>query len=546
MKKATPTPNRFITYTQSSRAKGFILFFAFFFLLSCLDETSLAGFKKDVPRFEVKFKEFNIPTYTVQADSIRSKNSFVSPASDRLLCGFASDEKFGDISASLFTQFLPATTKINKTGKTDFALTKVTFNLALDYYVYGDTLSGPSSFSLHRITDPNFKLSNNYYTDSEVNFDPSPLATGTYNFEAVRWKRDSIAKYIKNNNDTNLGNDYFDSLSFDLPTTSTFAKTLFDSALSKGIWHKTKITKVDSAINDYRTDSLFLTVFHGLTVKRTGGGRILGFKSMVSGIKRSSRVTMYYSYSEGGVSRVGIFYYFIGTNNPDFSGQNSFSKITVDRNASRLAGLPNTINTNYSNFSSNDNYSYLQSGTGVYAKLDLTAVRNYFDAIGNLAINSAELIIPIEAPSVRPHYGKPSGLLLRTVTNSNRFFVPPLIQLTNAQGKPAVYPDGSPIIGYDPKYGDNYYCISNDGFLDARIDQISILKLAYSKSKEGQYYYRGFLSEYFEYHSRLPSDLSRINYLALVSADFSFGKSLQGMSFKSDQVKLRVYYTQTK
>ena len=188
----------------------------------------------------------------------------------------------------------------------------------------------------------------------------------------------------------------------------------------------------------------------------------------------------------------------------------------------------------------------MQSGTGVYAKLELTAVRDYFDAIENVAINSAELIIPVEAPSVRAHYGKPTGLLLRTVTNSNRFFVPPLIQLTNTQGKPAVNPDGSPVIGYDPKYGGNYYCISNDGFLDAVNDEGSILRLAYTKSKEGQYYYRGFLSEYFEYHSRLPAGLSRVNYLALVPADFSFGKSLHGTSFKNDQVKLRVYYTQTK
>ncbi len=540
MKRATLTPNRFITFTPSWWAKGFVLFIGLIFWGSCLDETSYFGFRKD-PRFQLKYKEFSIPAYTVQADSVRSQNTFVSTGSDRLLCGKVNspiDPNFGSITSTLFTQFLSSPAKINQTGKTGFKVKKLTFSLALDYYVYGDTLDSPSTFTLHQISGAGLNPANEYHTNSNAEYDLNPISTSAYEFKTSRFRLDSLKLYPGYNADGITTNDVYDTLTFDIPFDSELASALFDSAMRKGIysWQKTVSGDDTLAFNDFKTDSVFLTIFKGFAVVPAGGNRVLGFKSLISSLFGSSRLTLYYEYEEGGVSKIGKHYYFL-------QGLTGFSKVEVDRSGTNISGLPSTAI--YSNFNAPDNYCYVQSGTGLYTKLDLTAVRATFDSIENVAINSAELIIPLEPASARPHVRTPGGLFLRTVKNNSRFFVPPQIQRIGADGKPLVDTQGNPVMGPDPQYGGYYYCISNEIYLDALGDDQRILNLAYRMDDDGQYY-RGYLTEFFEYHTRLPETISRVNYLALVPSSSVFGKSLDGVSFKKDQVKLRVYYTQTK
>jgi hypothetical protein len=155
---------------------------------------------------------------------------------------------------------------------------------------------------------------------------------------------------------------------------------------------------------------------------------------------------------------------------------------------------------------------------------------NLYDKI---TFNSAELIIPMESTDVRTHLSAPQALYLRVVKDNNRFFVPPLV--------PALNSSGNPFLQADPLYTNSYFCAPNETYLDALGDDNSILNLQFKKDDNGQYY-RGYLTQFFEYHSRLPSLVPRVNYMALVPAT-SFGKSLNGVSFRNDQIKLRVYYS---
>jgi hypothetical protein len=155
---------------------------------------------------------------------------------------------------------------------------------------------------------------------------------------------------------------------------------------------------------------------------------------------------------------------------------------------------------------------------------------NSYDKV---TINSAELIIPVEPTSTRAHIKSPLGLYLRVVKDNNRFLIPPLI--------PSFGPSGNAELITDPVYENNYYCISNENYLDVISDDRTILNLQF-KTVDNASYYRGYLTQFLEYHSRLPSIVPRINYLALVPANY-FGKSLNGVSFKSDLIKLRIYYS---
>jgi hypothetical protein len=128
------------------------------------------------------------------------------------------------------------------------------------------------------------------------------------------------------------------------------------------------------------------------------------------------------------------------------------------------------------------------------------------------------------------------------MNDNSRLFIPP--QIPQVSG-------GTAFIGPDPAYVGNYYCIPNDGYLDVRSDNNDYRSLTF-KEEAGEQHYRAFISEYFEYSARLPSTISRVNYLGLVpstkknstsSLDVGFGRSLDGISFKNDQIKLRVFYS---
>jgi hypothetical protein len=490
---------------------------------------------------EVKFKEFIIPAVTVQADSINSNNLGASSNNDRLLCGKMEnpgDPRFGKINASIFTKFLPNSGKVSPTGKSFFNITRLTFNVILDNYVYGDTLDSQSAFSLHEVTDNNFSGRNDYFTNSSISYNPSPISTASYFFRTVRFRSDSVKKYQTLNGDTDTGNNVYDSLTFDIPIQSAFARALFDTLKGKGFYSWRKINNKDSlAYNDARTDSAFLKAFKGLAIIPQSGERVLGFTSNVATLKGTTRLTLRYSYVEGGVTKTGIYYYFIQEGS-------RLSQIQSDRSGVALSGLPPSMK--YVDYNPPDNYCYLQSGTGLFTKLDFTAVRDAFKDIEKIAVNSAELIIPVEPGTAQSHFRIPKGLQLRITKDNSRFFAPPQIPIKTSET--------SATMGPDPIYAQSYFCTSNDSYLDVRSDDYDYMSLEYKKDDAGQYYYRGFISEYFQYSTVLPSSVMGVNYLALVPSsrvlvgskttpDVGFGRSLDGVSFKKDQIKLRVFYS---
>ena len=559
MKRATPTPNRFIISTQSWPVKGLILFIGLIFLGSCLDEASLVGNRK-TDRFEVKYQEFKIPAYTVQADSVRS-NVYTfsqSPSEDRLLCGEVDyDPNFGKISSTTFFQFIPTTVKLNQTGKTNIQFLKLTLNLILDYYVYGDTINNTASnFKLFRV-DSDINSTNNYFTNSYHTLGDE-LATGTYNFRS-----DSIRHYLKYNRDTDVTNNIYDSLFFDL-TNTPLADGLYDTALLKGIY--TPVLNADgvtytSKLNVKKTDSSFLKNFKGLAVVPVDGNRVLGFTTLQStSFIATSRLTLYYSYIEDGKSKIGQLYYFL-----DGQGVTStidlarYSSISADRSGTYLAGQPGLptgqLATNvYNNFTAADDFCYLQGGTGLYSKLDFTEVRDFFNQVDLVAINSARLTIDL--PTNKTFLKPPAGMFLRTVQNQNRFYVPPSIQAIGSNGKPIVDGSGNPILVPDPTYAANFYCSGSQSFLDVRSDGETRLSSAPGvlvlSPDNNKISYSGYLTEYLEYHTRLPQDFARLDFLGLVPSHSetgkrndprSFGKFLDGVSFHKDSVKLKVYYS---
>jgi hypothetical protein len=532
LKKATLTPNRFIISTRSWPVKGLALFLILLALGSCEDEIGLIGTNSRTSRFGVYFKEFDIPVTTVQTDSLRS--SIV--IGERLLVGVANDPNFGKVSANLYAQFTPASytsPKIDKTGKTDFKVQSITVNFVLssNYYIYGDTSNTTETFSLHQITDNEFKNTKDYFTNTSVSFDASPLVTTTFSY-----LHDSIIDHRKKNSDSNTANNRYDTISFNLPL--VVGQHLLDTALANGV--KTFNTEKGWTLSPAKTDSVFRIKFPGFALIPSGSNtKILGIKTLLSSFSSSTVITLNYSYVQQG-NTVKAKYYYPCQIGPAFSSHN------VDRTGTALMDINAADPTDkHVDFNVSDDYAYLQSGTGLFARLDFSQVHSYFDAnpdtIINVAINAAELVIDLEPKVVRQHISMPSALLLRAVGSTNGFFRVPQIEVVE---------NSLTYVINDPQYAANYFCINNGLYLDGRADnnsgtaeqlRIPLTKETVSRSA----YYSIYMSDFMQYFLRVPSSFRKLYSVALLPADAGYGKSFEGLSFKKDKVKLRIYYTKT-
>lgn len=515
MKRVTRTPNRFTISIQSLPAKGLVLFCVLLVLGSCQDDFSTIGFKKPISRFKVYYHEFDIPITTVQSDSIRSGLN----ESTRTLVGNASDLNFGNVTTQVNAQFSPTllyAPKIDLTNKTDFQLKSLTINFLLDYYVYGDTTDATLKFSLHKIKPAaNFSKYLTYYNFSRLEeYETNPYVSTEYAYH-----QDSIVERRKLLYDKTTGNEKSDTIKFNLPIDDGYAKLLLDTAKAKGVysWNETT-SKWEFDI--LKTDSVFNLVFPGFVLKaNTENNRVLGLRSTVS------VMTLKYTYVKDGAIVNGVFYYALRSP--------TFSEVSYDRSTTVLSGLNQT--NAYSDFNASDDYAYLQSGTGIYAKADFSVVRNYFDAspdtILNSVFNSAELMVDVEPDANRHHLNPPSGLYLRVLTQNNKFFRVPFITSSGL---------------YDYRYSSAYYCTSNTEYLDVLTENASSGPVALLYSKQAgtnRQLYSAYVTEFFESFMRPVNGFSSIRYLALLPVDAPFGTSFHGLSFKKDKVKLRVYYT---
>jgi hypothetical protein len=103
--------------------------------------------------------------------------------------------------------------------------------------------------------------------------------------------------------------------------------------------------------------------------------------------------------------------------------------------------------------------------------------------------------------------------------------------------------DGLLIERIDAQFQLTYHAELGENFTAyARGDDNSGLRIPFTETTDGTFY-RAFLTEYFQYQLNLPIIYPPFKNIALYPSDAPYGKSLNGISFPSNQVKLRVYYS---
>ena len=461
------------------------------FFFSCEDEASVLGFKNQNQKFDASYIEIPIESSVLLLDSQRTSNFVFQNETNRLLIGQYTDDKFGAVAANAYTQFF---TTSGAKLPADVTYDSVTLQLVLDFYNYGSSDAGTSqSISVYEL-DQELLYDNrrNYFNKSEVLVKPTPLGTKTFTVSP-----EEFDGYIEDKSDT--------TILVKVPLDKAFGQRIFDNAL---LYRNVETTE-DST---FKVFSEFTKIFKGLSIKTDNGDKILGLST-------SSAVTIHYHTPTDDSLNMHLSFFSVA----------SFSQIKNDRSSSDLAGL-----TQYAqDFNPTTDLRYIQSGTGVYTKLDFRKFFEFCDTIPNIVINSAQLSL---GSVVDSDLARPSNLVLR------------ILQSDNTLKKVKTLQDTLDISAYNPRFPahpgtltlDNGSYVDSDLAMNVLGDAEPYLK--YSSEKKS---YDGNFALFFQQLSIVRDGVPRYQYFAIYPSTPSMPntKSVNRVIFPKDNIKLKVYYT---
>ncbi len=428
------------------------------------------GFRSNQERFKVVYAEIPIATSVLWMDSLRT--SSLTGELNRMLVGQYSDPDLGKVSASAYTQFRPADPTIIL--DTDAEFDSAVLQFRYDFYSYGTQGQTVQKYSVHEITEE-LEFENEYFFNSDIDIDPTSIGMAEASIDGQTF------------------NSEFDDTDTD-PVIST--RITLDNAFGQRLFNA-----IDPTDTLYTNFLYFKEQFKGIAVLSSEGDKVLG----LSHLDTDTYLRVYY-HSGSTVKAVNFV----------FAAAVTFSKFDADRSATELAGL-NSFFTDYSPASAR----YVQSGTSLVTKLDLTKYYDYIDTIPNIVVNSAELVLGGVDPSVE---FKP----LRLVSMS-------LLDLDNRYNELDTRQDTLDFISFNGllKVAD----LSKQFVSD---DQSKVFSMSYSTFNNS---YSGFPTLFFQQLFTLRQ--KRYPYWAIVSNDPPMGKAVTRTRFSKDDIKLRIYYSRS-
>jgi hypothetical protein len=356
------------------------LFIAVLFLMSCEDDTFLLGFRNQNKKFNVRYQEFTLPSTVVQLDSSITDNLGFGDLY-RLLVGEYVDPRFGTVQAIPFTQVQPSSfTQLDTLAEYD----SITFQIRIDYYAYGPEVAPDEKFTIHEITEDSLSARTRYYNYTSFGYDAAPLAE-------VSLKLASFTEFTRSAQDN-------DTLLFEGRLDDTFGQKVFNNM----IW---------TAEKTFKDMKKFKYNVKGLAFVPSQNNMILGLDINTN----LTKLTLHYhTPTKDSITR---------TLNMAPGNVQSFTNITTNRTGD-LAGMTQS----YEGFAPASGNRYLQNGTPVVTKIDITKFYDFItgsadginDSLTQIIINSAELSMDVEAaPDGMP---PPSILILKAMNSDDVFF----------------------------------------------------------------------------------------------------------------------------
>jgi hypothetical protein len=502
------------------------------FFFSCEDETSLLGYKNPTSKFNLSYIDIPVESSVILLDSVRTSNFNAGNDVNRLLVGNCSDPVMGDVNASFFTQFVP-TSYISSDDSLVFD--SVSVQLRLDYYAYGTAGETYQKIQIHEVTEALNALTTTSVT-SPVGGQQTPQETSYYSqrhyFNKSTAAYDPTPLAVKG---FKVDMETFNESAADATPDTTLVQVKLNNAFGLRLFN---LAKDDSV--SWGTPSTFVTKFFGLAITPDASNdKIVGFNPA----EPFSKLTLHYHILKGNGTNKDTLQ--VNFSMARANVTTSFNKIISDRSGTDLASLTNP----YEEFTATDN-RYIQSGTAIATKLDLSGFVQFADTVTRLAVNSAELLIKnVDDPN---GYAPPQSLIVKILDDNNRFQKPAY------PGRPTEYQNDADdmnlyrgTVNFDRSIStrsnapfDSTYNIVND------IQGFFALTLSDDEKK-----YSGTSTLFFqELFARTKAEgdplftkVALIPYEAPAGNNgpgrHIIGKTINRVAFHKDDIVLRVYYT---
>ncbi len=365
MRRTTTIRSHFTTCIPSWPAKpvALALSWVFLLILSCKDDASLVGFRKD-PRLATRFVEIPLDNSVILREPIITQNISTDDVS-RLLVGKATDPDFGSLEAKAFFNFSPPIQQDLPTAAATFV--SLTLQLKFDYYVFGATDSSDLQLQVHEILEQ-MTPDRIYYSGTQVLYDAPAIGDTTF-----APGPDAIADAWIKNTDNNATNNVFFSIPIRL--SGSIGPNLLDDLINNR-----------NILNDFAE---FSAKYPGLAITMPVGNKILGFTpvySLPTPTTVDSRLILKYVENNTTV-QLDLPIYYTSINNI-FNPVVSFTNLQPNRSGGPLDGL-----IPFQDHNPGDGKMYVQSGTGIMSKFNLKKIYDYFDTVNYAVINSAEMIL---------------------------------------------------------------------------------------------------------------------------------------------------------
>lgn len=467
-KKTTTTLNRFITFTRSWWAKSAFLLSILALFFSCQEDLNYLGFKSNQKRFKVIYAEIPVESSVLWMDSLRTTS--LSGELNRMMFGKYVDPVFGSIETKAFSQFRPgnSATAIPSTAVYD----SVVLQLRYDFYTYGTTGETTQSLAVHEITTA-LDFDTDYFFNSDVSISRFPLGTAEARVNADYFK----TEYEDTNADS--------IVTIKIKLSNAFGNRLFDA--------------VNPEDTLYSNLAYFTEQFKGLAITTTQSDKVVG----VNNFDTNTFLALYYH--DGDTKKTLSF---------PLSGLITFTKVIANRSGTELDGL----NSFFTDFNQNNN-RYVQGGSSIVTKIDLSKYYEYIDSIPDIVINSAEFAI--SGAESTAEFQAPKNLSLVRLRPNNRY----KFMETKQDTLDFIAFNGSLVI-------------SDLGKLFVANDTGGLLSLPHSSTEQN---YIGYPTIFFQKLFDLKA--TQYPYWALVPMDPPQGKSVNRTIFSKDNIKLKIYYT---
>jgi hypothetical protein len=399
-----------------------------------------------------------------------------------------------------FSNIAPPTVTITPTSTS--TLDSLILQLSLDFYFYGSRDSSQQHLQVFEVLDT-IQPTAGYYSTTSIQYGKKLMGEARFSVNPPVFD-----EALTLNADTDTSNNV--TVMVRMAINPGYGQSLLQDMIN----NPALFTDINSFIGKYK----------GLAFIMKEGDKIVGFNpvfSATSPTAKNTRLSLYYS--DGGIqSRADYSLYYannfsVGITFPGVS----FTTIETDRSPTVLAGIQDS-----KDFIPGDKRFYVQSGTALITKFDLSSFYNFMDTIDNAVFNSAEVVVTNVGQQRSPY-----EVQLRLLDSTNHFRSPYVDSLVNGVISPVI----DPYLAKIPTA--LAVAATSSNAIDVRADQGSAIAVAtdYTIGKI-------FITEFCQQIYRHKTDPRRIKWVGLMPVEGEFQKSISSLVIDPN-VYLRLYYS---